>query len=111
MPEHGEHVDELTIGPVRVVVRHSCARRDMYELSAPAPLPAKLRSLMAELGDARGTDALYVIDVPGTQQITVAPKTGRIVIMPRLSRTRDEQRAAALRVADLVASTQAEGPI
>jgi hypothetical protein len=97
-------MDELTVGAVRVVVRYSCVRRDMYELSAPAPLPPALRVRMAELGEIRGAEELYVVDVAGSQQITVAPRSGRIVIMPRLSRTRDEQRAAAIQIAELVAS-------
>src|SRR5688572_9298816 len=46
VPEHGDRIDELTVGAVRVVVRYSCVRRDMYELSAPAPLPPSLRVKM-----------------------------------------------------------------
>lgn len=103
MPEHGELIGELAIGPVRVIVRYSCARRDLYELSAPAPLPGALRDRMAALGALKGTEALYVVDMPGSQQITVSPRSGRVVIMPRLLRTRDEQREAALQIAELMA--------
>ncbi|NUQ73575.1 MAG: hypothetical protein HUU21_08475 [Polyangiaceae bacterium] len=103
MPEHGELVGEVIVGPVKVAVRHSCARRDLYELSAPAPLPGALRDQMAALGDLKGTEALYVVDMPGSQQITVSPRSGRVVIMPRLLRTRPEQRVAALRIAELIA--------
>src|SRR5690349_14340972 len=104
MQKYGDPVDELSVGPVRVVVRYSCARRDMYELKAPAPLPGALRASLTELGALRGTDVLYVVDVAQTHQITVAPATGRIVIMPRLTAPRDKQRASALEVASLVAS-------
>jgi hypothetical protein len=103
MPDHGEQLCELSVGPVRVVVRYSCARRDLYELSAPAPLPGELRDRMAALGELKGTEALYVVDMAGSQQVTVSPRSGRVVIMPRLLRTRDEQRAAALRIAELLA--------
>lgn len=92
------------MGPVKVVVRYSCARRDMYELTAPAPLPGALRDSMAALGELKGTEALYVVDMPGSQQITVSPRSGRAVIMPRLLRPRPEQRAAALQIAELIAS-------
>lgn len=104
MPEHGEKVSEISIGAVRVVVRYSCVRRDMYELNAPAPLPVAFRSSLAARGSVRGGDALYVVDVPETHQITVSPKTGRVVIMPRLTTTRDKQRTDALSIAELVAS-------
>ena len=104
MSQFGARIDELFVGPVRVVVRFSCARRDMYELSAPAPIPASLRESLAALGAPRGGDALYVVDVPHTHQITVSPATGRVVIMPRLTAPRDKQRASALEVAALLAS-------
>lgn len=76
----------------------------MYELSAPPPLPSSLRASLGSLGSLRGTDVLYVVDVPGTHQITVSPATGRIVIMPRLTTERGAQRASALSVAELVAA-------
>lgn len=76
----------------------------MYELSAPSPLPGSLRASLGSLGSLRGGDALYVVDVPGTHQITVSPATGRIVIMPRLMTERSAQRASAISVAELIAA-------
>lgn len=104
MSNYGDTIDELAVGRVSVVVRYSCARRDMYELSAPAPLPDALRGALTAKGAIRGGDALYVVDVAHTHQITVSLATGRVVIMPRLTASRDKQREAAMAVAELLAS-------
>jgi hypothetical protein len=102
VPAFGDRVDEFSVGRVRVLVRHGCVRRDQYELHAPGALPDALRASLAACGSVRGGEALYVVDVPETQQITVAARQGRVVIMPRLSLERPAQRAAAVEVATLI---------
>lgn len=105
MPSFGDPMEELLVGPVRVIVRYSCVRRDQYDLLTPQPFPAPLNDKLAALGVRRGTDVLYTIDVAGVHQLTVAPERGRLVIMPRLSTPRDAQRAAAIAVAELIAES------
>lgn len=101
MSAFGDLVDEYSVGAVRVYVRYGCVRRDQYELRA-VPLPPKLRDDLARAGAVRGSEVLYVVDVEGVHQITVAPAQGRILIMPRLSRSREEQRRAADEVAAMI---------
>jgi hypothetical protein len=104
VPSFGDPVDSFEVGAVRVTVRYGCVRRDQYELACPAPLPDALRERLGAHGAVRGSAMLYVVDVPETQQITVAARQGRVVIMPRLTLERPAQRAAAMEVARLVAS-------
>lgn len=101
MSAFGDLVDEYVIGAVRVYVRYGCVRRDQYELRS-APLPPQLRDELAQNGTVRGSEVLYVVDVEGVHQITVAPARGRVLVMPRLSRERAEQRRAADGVAAIV---------
>jgi hypothetical protein len=108
MPSFGEQIDEFTVGTVRVLVRYGCTRRDQYELRNEQPFPDALRERLAVRGVVRGTSALFTVDVAGVHQLTVAPASGRLVIMPRLSTGRAAQRAAAVEVAELVAQTLAE---
>lgn len=100
-------IAELQVGPIQVVVRYGCVRRDQYELLTQSAFPRTLKPKLAELGQVRGTDVLYTVDVPATHQITVAPERGRMVIMPRLSVERAEQRRSVLAIADLLANLMA----
>lgn len=109
MSAFGDLVDEYEIGAVRVYVRYGCVRRDQYELRA-APLPPQLRDELARTGTVRGSEVLYVVDVEGVHQITVAPAQGRVLVMPRLSRGREEQRRAADGVAALVDASLRHAP-
>lgn len=93
-------IEELWIGPVRVVVRYGCVRRDQYELLTTEPFPASLRQHLEPLGVIRGSAVLYTVDVANTHQLTVAPARGRMVIMPRLSVERAQQRQSALAIAE-----------
>lgn len=102
MPSFGDPMEELAVGPVRVIIRYSCVRRDQYDLLTSQPFPSALNDKLAALGVRRGNDVLYTVDVPGVHQLTVAPERGRLVIMPRLSTPRDSQRAAAIAVAELI---------
>ena len=100
----GNPVDAFSVGSLSVTVRYGCVRRDQYELIAPGPFPATLQALLSSRPGAelRGTDALFIIDMPGVHQITVATARGRMVVMPRLSITRPEQRAAVLALCELM---------
>jgi hypothetical protein len=98
----GDLIDSYAVGAVRVVVRYGCAQRDQYELRVEGALPAALKESLARSGQLRGSDILYVIEVEGVHQITVAPAQGRIVVMPRLARDRASQRRAADDLATLV---------
>jgi len=100
-------IAEFQVGPIQVVVRYGCVRRDQYELLTQSAFPRTLKPKLAELGQVRGTDVLYTVDVPATHQITVAPERGRMVIMPRLSVERAEQRRSVLAIADLLANLMA----
>ena len=100
-------IAEFQVGPIQVVVRYGCVRRDQYELLTQSAFPRTLKPKLATLGQVRGTDVLYTVDVPATHQITVAPERGRMVIMPRLSVERAEQRRSVLAIADLLANLMA----
>ena len=100
-------IAEFQVGPIQAVVRYGCVRRDQYELLTQSAFPRTLKPKLAELGQVRGTDVLYTVDVPATHQITVAPERGRMVIMPRLSVERAEQRRSVLAIADLLANLMA----
>jgi hypothetical protein len=98
----GDLIESYEIGAVRVVVRYGCAQRDQYELRVQGALPARLKETLAGSGHLRGSDLLYVIEIEGVHQITVAPAQGRIVVMPRLACDRASQRRAADDLATLV---------
>jgi hypothetical protein len=100
-------IEEFQVGPIQVVVRYGCVRRDQYELLTQSAFPRTLKPKLAELGQVRGSEVLYTVDVPATHQITVAPERGRMVIMPRLSVERALQRQSVLAVADLLAHLMA----
>lgn len=114
---YGDVVDELRVGALHIEIKHSCVRRDLYDMSLGRPFPPGLRALLAPLGVTRGTDVLFTIDVAGVHRLTVAAAAGRIVAMPKLATERPAQRQAALALAERVvtfvegdAQSSVEGP-
>ena len=97
-------VDELQVGPLSVTVKHSCIRRDLFDIRLGRAFPRGIRELLAPRGVVRGGDALFTVDVSGVHQITVAVGTGRMVVMPKLATERADQRRAALGLARQVAA-------
>lgn len=102
---HGAVIEEIRVGVVTIVRRYGCIRRDHYEFHCSAPLAEGLRARLAERGAVSGSATLYVVEVPGAYQLTVAPRAGRAVLVPRLSTEPHAQRAAALALALLLAET------
>jgi hypothetical protein len=95
----GDVLEVLEVGRVALTRRYGCIRRDQYELRAPEPFPEALREALAARGSIRGNAALYVLDVPHSFQLTVAPRAGRALLVPRLSSNAAAQRRDALEVA------------
>lgn len=91
----GDLIESYSVGRVQVQVKYGCVRRDQYDMRVPPPLPSALRAELARRGSVRGGDALYVVEIEGVHQVTVAPAQGRVVVMPRMGCERDAQRAAA----------------
>lgn len=106
--KYGDLVDQLEVGPLTIVVRHSCVRRDLYEILSKQPVSPALKERLLGRGTVRGSDALYVVEVPGVHQITVATAAGRIVVMPRIETERPAQRAAVLALAELIIATKSD---
>lgn len=98
-PDPATPLETLREGSLEVRVWPGCTRREHYELLRGAPLEALARDTLWALGSARGTAALFVVDVEGRYQLTVAPALGRVVLVPRMSRTRAQQREDALSLA------------
>ncbi|MBL8684711.1 MAG: hypothetical protein JNK05_36380 [Myxococcales bacterium] len=90
-----QHATSLQIGSLSVSVTRSCVRRDLYDLTVGRALDAALRGELERWGAVRGPPNLWVIDVPQRHRITIAPAIGRVVILPRIERSRDEQSAHA----------------
>lgn len=98
------------MGAVTVTRLYGCTRRDQYELRAPRPFPPELRDRL-EVGRAsRGGPDLYVIDEPGAFQLTVAPKSARALMMPRLTTQLESQRETALSLAGIVDELLLQAP-
>jgi len=98
----GAILETLQVGALEVRVTRSCARRDLYDLRAGRPLPSALREELSARGAASGSALLWIVDVPGVHRITVAPATGRVVVLPRMEPERPAQRAAALELAQWI---------
>jgi hypothetical protein len=109
-PRYGEPLEELQVGPLRVEIKHNCIRRDLYEISLAGAFPPSTRALLAPLGAVRGGDTLFVVDVAGVHRITVAPRAGRVVVMPKLATERPAQRSAALALAARLAALLESAP-
>jgi len=103
-------LETVAIGAIVMTRRYGCIRRDQYELRAAGPFPPTLREALAARGAITGGPALYVLDVPGAYQLTVAPRAGRALLMPRLSTEPPFQRASALDVAALLDALTSPGP-
>jgi hypothetical protein len=104
----GQVLETFAVGAITITRRYSCIRRDQYELRAAGPFPPALRDALVPRGAITGGPALYVLDVPGAYQLTVAPAAARALLMPRLSTDAALQRASALDVAGLLDALIAE---
>ncbi len=82
---YGDTIAMFQIGCVNVIQRYACIRRDQFEFSTSTPFPPAFRDYLSTRGPTRGTDKLYVLDVPNGFQLTVAPNAGRAIFVPRLS--------------------------
>lgn len=103
MVSHGELVADFFEGSVAIFVRHSCIRRDLYELKATAPLDEHVVQRLRERGQVQADGAaLVIVDVPGVHRLTIAPALGRVVAMPKLATERPDQRQAAIEVARVI---------
>jgi hypothetical protein len=97
---YGQVLDVVDVGRVRVTRRYGCVRRDQYELVTKEPFPPAFRDWLASRGEVRERPALYVLEIPGAYQLTVAPRAGRAILMPRLATDLTWQRAAAREIAE-----------
>lgn len=98
----GDVLEVIQVGAVTVTRRYGCTRRDQYELRAQSPFPPELREQLDVRKASRGGPDLYVIDEPGAFQLTVAPKSARALMMPRLATQLEAQRGTALSLAGIV---------
>ncbi|MDC3957313.1 hypothetical protein [Polyangium jinanense] len=97
---YGEILDVIDVGRVRITRRYGCIRRDQFELVTKEPFPSAFRDWLASRGELRERPALYVIEVPGAYQLTVAPRAGRAILMPRLATDLTWQARAAREIAE-----------
>lgn len=96
-------LSEFSVGPVQVMVRQGCTRRDQYDVRVPGGFPPAVVEKLRSLGPCSGTDLLFTVEVERKHQLTVAPTRGRLLIVPRMTLGREEQRSHALFVIDLIA--------
>lgn len=99
---YGDVLEQFHVGAVAVTRRYGCIRRDQYELTAPEPFPAELRERLWARGSIKGSEELWILDIPEAYQLTVAPLAARAVLMPRLSTDRPFQRKAAEEIARIL---------
>lgn len=95
---YGDIVDVFHIGRIKIVQRYACIRRDQFEWTAEGPFPESFRQYLAERGSLRGNAVLYILDIPEQFQLTVAPKAGRAVFVPRLATELDWQKKVVLEI-------------
>lgn len=95
---YGDTIAVFHIGQVKVVQRYACIRRDQFEWTTPGPFPELFREYLAQRGPLRGSAILYILDMPEKYQLTVAPKAGRAVFVPRLSTELDWQKKVVLEI-------------
>lgn len=93
---------ELSVGAVKMTIREGCTHRDQYDLRVPGRLSLDIAEALRAMGSVSGQDALFIVEVDQKHQLTVAPKQGRVFIMPRLSVPKEKQLAHALEVAEFI---------
>lgn len=99
------------VGPVRVTRRYGCSKRDHFEytLANGGSFPGVFSERVRALGPCSGGAALFVLDLAGRFQLTVAPAAGRAVLVPRMGSTREAQARDGDMVAALLAASVGEG--
>ena len=97
---YGQVLDVAFVGRVQITRRYGCIRRDQFEIVTKEPIPPAFRDWLASRGEVRERPALYVLDVPGAFQLTVAPRAGRAILMPRLATDLTWQAKAAREIAE-----------
>ncbi len=101
-------IAEFQVGPIQVVVRYGCVRRDQYELLTQSAFPRTLKPKLAELGQVREPMSWRpLMSRPPIQDHGRSRARTDGVIMPRLSVERAEQRPSVLAIADLLANLMA----
>ncbi|MRG98017.1 hypothetical protein [Polyangium spumosum] len=99
---YGEILDVIDVGRVRITRRYGCIRRDQFEIATKEPFPPAFRDWLVSRGEVRERPALYVLEVPGAFQLTVAPRAGRAILMPRLATDLTWQAQAAREIAEVL---------
>ncbi|MDI1432346.1 hypothetical protein [Polyangium sorediatum] len=99
---YGEVLDVVDVGRVRLTRRYGCIRRDQFELVTKEPFPPAFRDWIASRGELRERPAFYVIEAPGAFQLTVAPRAGRAILMPRLATDLTWQAQTAREIAEVL---------
>ncbi|HVK64032.1 MAG TPA: hypothetical protein VM694_06145 [Polyangium sp.] len=97
---YGEVLDVVDVGHVRITRRYGCIRRDQFEIVTKESFPPAFRDWIAARGELRERPAFYVIEVPGAFQLTVAPRAGRAILIPRLATDLTWQVQAAREIAE-----------
>jgi hypothetical protein len=95
---YGDTIDVFHIGRIKIVQKYACIRRDQFEWTTDGPFPESFRQYLAERGPLRGSAVLYILDIPEEFQLTVAPKAGRAVFVPRLATTLDWQKKVVIEI-------------
>ncbi|MDI1482435.1 hypothetical protein [Polyangium sp. y55x31] len=106
---YGQVLDVVDVGRVRITRRYGCIRRDQFEIVTKEPFPPAFRDWLTSRGELRERPALYVIEVPGAFQLTVAPRAGRAILMPRLATDLTWQAKAAREIAETLDSMLDQG--
>jgi hypothetical protein len=95
---YGDMIAAFHVGSIKVIQRYACIRRDQFEFTASEPFPATFRDYLLTRGSIRGSSILYILDIPGQFQLTVAPNAGRAVFVPRLSTELEWQKKTVLEI-------------
>ncbi|HRI68041.1 MAG TPA: hypothetical protein PK156_27580 [Polyangium sp.] len=95
---YGHTIAAFHIGSIKVVQRYACIRRDQFEFTTLSPFPAAFRDYLVTRGPVRGSSVLYILDIPGEFQLTVAANAGRAVFVPRLATELEWQKKTILEI-------------